>query len=67
MNSLSMDGLDGLDTSLINSPTQVANETKQAVLRPKSLIEKARMNVAWVSQSSFVHPSKRLVVKSKNL
>lgn len=51
MHSLSMDGLNGVDMSLANSPQLIANDTKQAVLRPKTLVEKARVNVAWLDSS----------------
>ncbi|GAB6031787.1 hypothetical protein CHUAL_010190 [Chamberlinius hualienensis] len=52
MHSLSVDGLNGVhDTSLINSPQQISTDTKSAVIRPKTLVEKARMNAAWLDSS----------------
>lgn len=46
-NVTSLELLNGsLDTSLANSPLSLSQEVRNKVLRPKSLVEKARMNVA---------------------
>lgn len=46
-NVTSLELLNGsLDTSLANSPLTLNQEVRNKVLRPKSLVEKARMNVA---------------------
>jgi len=48
-NVTSLELLNGsLDTSLANSPLSPNQEVRNKVLRPKSLVEKARMNVAYV-------------------
>ncbi|XP_050531297.1 unc-112-related protein-like [Daktulosphaira vitifoliae] len=50
-NVTSLEMLNGsLDTSLANSPSP-NNDIRNKMLRPKSLIEKARMNVAWLDSS----------------
>lgn len=46
-NVTSLELLNGsLDTSLANSPLSPNQEVRNKVLKPKSLVEKARMNVA---------------------
>ncbi|KAL1488033.1 hypothetical protein ABEB36_015406 [Hypothenemus hampei] len=51
-NSLSVEYLNGtLDSSLASSPPTPAPEARKQLLRPKSLIEKARMNVGWLDSS----------------
>lgn len=51
-NSLSLEQLNGsLDSSLASSPPAPSPEAKRHLVRPKSLIEKARMNVGWVDSS----------------
>lgn len=46
-NSISMEQLDGtFDSTLAQSPPYPNPEAKKYLLRPKSLVEKARMNVA---------------------
>jgi kindlin 2 len=46
-NVTSLEMLNGsLDTSLANSPLSLNQEVRNKVLKPKSLVEKARMNVA---------------------
>lgn len=46
-NVTSLEMLNGsLDTSLANSPLSPNQEVRNKVLKPKSLVEKARMNVA---------------------
>ncbi|KAG0728843.1 Unc-112-related protein [Chionoecetes opilio] len=47
----SIDGTDDLRASLTNSPIHHSPETRSKALRPKSLLEKARMNVAWLDSS----------------
>lgn len=49
---LSPDQLNGsLDSTLAQSPPSVSPEARKHLLRPRSLIEKARMNVAWLDSS----------------
>lgn len=51
-NSLSLEQLNGsLDSSLASSPPAPSPEAKRHLVRPKSLIEKARMNVGWLDSS----------------
>ncbi|XP_026819935.1 unc-112-related protein-like [Rhopalosiphum maidis] len=51
-NVTSLEMLNGsLDTSLANSPLSLNQEVRNKVLKPKSLVEKARMNVAWLDSS----------------
>ncbi|CAG9838342.1 unnamed protein product [Diabrotica balteata] len=51
-NSASLEQLDGsFDNSLAHSPPSPSQEAKRHLIRPKSLIEKARMNVAWLDSS----------------
>lgn len=52
VNSLSLEQLNGsLDSSLAQSPSTPNPEARRSLVRPKSLIEKARMNVAWLDSS----------------
>ncbi|XP_045460943.1 unc-112-related protein-like [Harmonia axyridis] len=39
------------DSSLAQSPTSISSEVRKSLVRPKSLVEKARMNVAWLDSS----------------
>lgn len=51
-NSVSLEQLDGsFDNSLAHSPPTPHPEARKSLVRPKSLIEKARMNVAWLDSS----------------
>ncbi|CAH1126483.1 unnamed protein product [Ceutorhynchus assimilis] len=51
-NSLSLEHLNGtFDSSLASSPPTPAAEAKRHLVRPKTLVEKARMNVAWLDSS----------------
>lgn len=47
----SIDGTDDLKASLVNSPARPPDDIRSKALRPKSLLEKARMNVAWLDSS----------------
>ncbi|XP_066255460.1 unc-112-related protein-like [Euwallacea similis] len=50
--SLNLDSLNGtLESTLASSPATPSSEAKRHLLRPKSLIEKARMNVSWLDSS----------------
>ncbi|EEB19040.1 conserved hypothetical protein [Pediculus humanus corporis] len=50
--SLLSDTTDGsIESSLANSPTTPNQEARSRLLRPKSLVERARMNVAWLDSS----------------
>ncbi|KAH1000590.1 hypothetical protein HUJ04_012897 [Dendroctonus ponderosae] len=50
--SLSLEQLNGtFDSSLASSPPTPALEARKYLVRPKSLIEKARMNVGWLDSS----------------
>ncbi|CAG9813834.1 unnamed protein product [Phaedon cochleariae] len=50
--SLSLDELNGtLDSTLAQSPPTPSPEAKRHLVRPKSLVEKARMNVGWLDSS----------------
>ncbi|KAK6638924.1 hypothetical protein RUM43_007194 [Polyplax serrata] len=50
--ALLSDTIDGnLETSLANSPAKPNQEARGKLLRPKSLVERARMNVAWLDSS----------------
>ncbi|KAJ8947275.1 hypothetical protein NQ318_014172 [Aromia moschata] len=50
--SLSMEQLNGsYDSTLAQSPPSPCPEAKRHLIRPKSLVEKARMNVAWLDSS----------------
>lgn len=51
-NILSIEALNGsLDSSLASSPARPSPEARSKLLRPKTLIERARMNVAWLDSS----------------
>lgn len=41
----------GLSESLAQSPTTVSPEVRGKLIRPKNLVERARMNVAWLDSS----------------
>ncbi|XP_022913813.1 unc-112-related protein-like [Onthophagus taurus] len=41
----------GLDNSLAQSPPTISPKDRSMLVRPKSLVEKARMNVAWLDSS----------------
>lgn len=41
----------GLTESLTQSPTSVSPDVRSKLIKPKSLIERARMNVAWLDSS----------------
>ncbi|KAK9300586.1 hypothetical protein QLX08_006743 [Tetragonisca angustula] len=41
----------GLSESLAQSPTTVSPEVRAKLVRPKNLVERARMNVAWLDSS----------------
>ncbi|XP_071543601.1 unc-112-related protein isoform X3 [Panulirus ornatus] len=47
----SIDGADDLSASLANSPIHPSEEARGGLIRPKSLLERARMNVAWLDSS----------------
>ncbi|XP_045502570.1 unc-112-related protein-like isoform X1 [Colias croceus] len=48
----SMDALDSLaDLSLADSPLEPDSQSRESLLTPKSLIERARMNVGWLDSS----------------
>ncbi|XP_042226570.1 unc-112-related protein-like isoform X2 [Homarus americanus] len=47
----SIDGADDLSASLSNSPLHPSEQARNSLLRPKSLLERARMNVAWLDSS----------------
>lgn len=50
--SISMEQLNGtFDSTLAQSPPSPCPEAKKHLIRPKSLVEKARMNVAWLDSS----------------
>lgn len=49
---MSLEALNGgLSDLLVQSPSSASPEVRAKLLRPKSLIEKARMNVAWLDSS----------------
>ncbi|CAB3379032.1 unc-112-related protein-like [Cloeon dipterum] len=49
---LSIEALNGsIDSSLASSPAHPSPEARSKLLRPKSLVERARMNVAWLDSS----------------
>lgn len=41
----------GLSESLAQSPTTISPEIRAKLIRPKNLVERARMNVAWLDSS----------------
>ncbi|XP_045527727.1 unc-112-related protein-like isoform X1 [Pieris brassicae] len=48
----SMDALDSLaDLSLADSPLEPDSQSRESLLTPKSLMERARMNVGWLDSS----------------
>lgn len=50
--SLTSDFFDGsFDISLAHSPPTPSHEARSRLVRPKSLVERARMNVAWLDSS----------------
>lgn len=50
--NLSTEQLNGtFDSSLAYSPATPSQEARKQLIRPKTLIEKARMNVAWLDSS----------------
>ncbi|KAF4527232.1 hypothetical protein B566_EDAN016105 [Ephemera danica] len=49
---LSLEALNGsLDSSLAQSPTHPSPEARSHLIRPRTLVERARMNVAWLDSS----------------
>lgn len=51
-NSLTLEMLNGsLDSSLAHSPAQPSPEARGRLLRPRTLVERARLNVAWLDSS----------------
>ncbi|XP_015109319.1 unc-112-related protein [Diachasma alloeum] len=50
--TMSLEALNGgLSESLAQSPASVSPDIRSKLIRPKSLIERARMNVAWLDSS----------------
>ncbi|KAK2588174.1 hypothetical protein KPH14_004217 [Odynerus spinipes] len=50
--TMSLEALNGgLSESLAQSPTSISPELRSKLIRPKSLLERARMNVAWLDSS----------------
>lgn len=50
--SLTLELLNGsIESSLANSPPHPSPEARSHLLRPRSLVERARMNVAWLDSS----------------
>ncbi|XP_014237313.1 unc-112-related protein-like isoform X1 [Trichogramma pretiosum] len=50
--TMSLEALNGgLSEHLLQSPSSVPPDVRARVLRPRSLVEKARMNVAWLDSS----------------
>ncbi|XP_042863917.1 unc-112-related protein-like [Penaeus japonicus] len=47
----SIDGSDEFVASLANSPIHPSEEARNRLVRPKSLLERARMNVSWLDSS----------------
>lgn len=50
-NSSSSEFLNSFDSSLAYSPPSICHEARKYLVRPKTLVEKARMNVAWLDSS----------------
>ncbi|XP_017778906.1 PREDICTED: unc-112-related protein [Nicrophorus vespilloides] len=51
-NSISSERLNGsFDSSLAHTPPALSPDTRKSLVRPKTLVEKARMNVAWLDSS----------------
>jgi len=49
---MSLEALNGgLTESLAQSPTSISPDVRAKLIKPKSLIERARMNVAWLDSS----------------
>ncbi|XP_014613978.1 PREDICTED: unc-112-related protein [Polistes canadensis] len=50
--TMSLEALNGgLSESLAQSPASISPEVRLKLIRPKSLVERARMNVAWLDSS----------------
>ncbi|XP_023290641.1 unc-112-related protein-like [Orussus abietinus] len=50
--TMSLEALNGgLSESLAQSPSSISQEVRSKLVRPKSLVERARMNVAWLDSS----------------
>lgn len=50
--TMSLEALNGgLTESLAQSPTSISPEVRVKLIKPKSLIERARMNVSWLDSS----------------
>lgn len=50
--TMSLEALNGgLSESLAQSPTSISPEVRAKLIRPKNLVERARMNVAWLDSS----------------
>ncbi|KAF7414582.1 hypothetical protein HZH68_003071 [Vespula germanica] len=50
--TMSLEALNGgLSESLAQSPASISPEVRSKLIRPKSLVERARMNVAWLDSS----------------
>ncbi|KAK7788445.1 hypothetical protein R5R35_006978 [Gryllus longicercus] len=51
-NSLTLEMLNGsMESSLAHSPAHPSPEARSRLLRPRTLVERARMNVAWLDSS----------------
>lgn len=49
---MSLEALNGgLSESLAQSPTSISPDIRSKLIRPKTLIERARMNVSWLDSS----------------
>lgn len=49
---MSLEALNGgLSESLAQSPTSISPEVRAKLIKPKSLVERARMNVSWLDSS----------------
>ncbi|XP_015439833.1 PREDICTED: unc-112-related protein-like [Dufourea novaeangliae] len=50
--TMSLEAMNGaLSESLAQSPTSISPEVRSKLVRPKNLVERARMNVAWLDSS----------------
>lgn len=50
--AMTLEMLNGsLDSSLANSPSSPSYEARSRLVRPRTLVERARMNVAWLDSS----------------
>ncbi|XP_076036169.1 fermitin 1 isoform X3 [Oratosquilla oratoria] len=47
----SIDGAEDLSASLAKSPSHPTEEAMSSIVRPKTLLDRARMNVAWLDSS----------------